>query len=124
MAYSTPYTLHFENRGQYLYARITAEEIDRPSALEYLNEVADQLRASGLKRLMLERQIPVMLNDADLFHTTLDFLEMIRGTKAAFINPHSSIDDSMAFAMTIGNNRGAMYRLFNDADAGELWLLS
>ena len=117
------YHLIFEERPQYLYARVTADTITRETAMAYLTEVAARLKASRRKRLMLERCIPVMLSDADLFNTTRDFLEMIGSTKSAFINPYLSIDEAMDFAMTIGNNRGANYRLFNCPILAEEWLL-
>lgn len=124
MASTNPYSLIFEYRDGYLYSCVTADSIDRKAAISYLTEISDRLKSSRSKRLLLDRRIPKMLSDGDLFTTTLDFLEMIRGTKVAFVNPYLSIDEAMTFAMTIGNNRGANYQLFADADAAERWLLS
>ncbi len=117
-----PYTLIFEERPTYLYARVTADTIDRQTALDYLREVAARSDSLQVERLMLDRQIPVMLPDSDLFFTTTDFLEMIGSTKVAFVNPYAAIDGAMDFAMTIGTNRGAQYRLFSDVESAEAWL--
>jgi hypothetical protein len=118
-----PYKLSFEERPDYLYAYIEAESIDRPVALEYLSEVARYCARIAAKRLMLHRDIPVMLPDADLFNTTTDFLEMIRGTRAAFVNPYQDLTEAFDFAMVVGLNRGADCKLFNTVEDAEIWLL-
>lgn len=120
---ATPYDLTFEVREHYLYVCVKAPSIDRESALAYLTEIAQRRASVKSRRLMIVRDIPVMLSDSDLFFTTRDFLEMIGTTKVAFVNPHASIEDGMNFAMTIGINRGANYHLFGNTDSAERWLL-
>lgn len=120
---SQPYELTFEMRQGYLHARIRSESMDQPTALEYLRIVAERCTEEKAERLMLERDVPVMLKDVDLFYTTQYFLDLIRGTRVAFVNPYIEIQDDMDFAITIGTNRGADYRLFNGVVEAEAWLL-
>lgn len=117
------YRLTFEERPEYLYACIVSKTVDREMALEYLSLVAQKCSELRTRRLMLHRDIPVMLPDSDLFFTTKDFLEMIGGTRTAFVNPHQKIAEGMEFAITIGNNRGANYRVFDNDTAAEDWLI-
>lgn len=117
-----PYKLTFEQRPGYLYARVEAETIDRESALAYLREVADKCSEMSCERLLLERDIPVMLSDADLLFTTDDFQKMMHDIRVAFINPHLTIEDGMGFAMTIANNRGAVFKLHRNVGEAEKWL--
>lgn len=117
------YSLIFEERPHYLYARVTADTIDRDGAVSYLTEVAQRLAGLPYMRLMLERCIPAMLDTADLQNTTRNFFEMIGSTKAAFINPYLSLEEAMAVAISIGNEYGANYRLFNCPILAEEWLL-
>ena len=117
-----PYHLTVEERAGYLYACITADEIDRPTALDYLRKVSNRVIASRTDRLLLERDIPVMLSSADVFFTTQDFLEMIGSVRVAFVNKHVPIQAEMEFAMMIGTNRGANYRLFDNVPDAEVWL--
>ncbi len=121
---SAPYSLTFEQRGGYIYALVSASTIDRASALSYLRAVAEHCAAANCRRLMLERDIPVMLPDTDLFFTTQDFLSMIGTMRVAFVNPHLSIEKAMEFAIMIGTNRGANYELFDNTAAAETWLLA
>jgi hypothetical protein len=118
------YELLFDERSGYLYACVTADRIDRGSAVEYLKEIADRINRSDYDGLMLERDIPMMLSDADLFFTTQDFLNMTGLERVAFVNKHLPIKTQMEFAILIGTNRGANYRLFNVVDEAEKWLLS
>lgn len=118
------YELNFVEHRDYLRAQVVAETIDRASAMEYLTAVAGECKRLDATRLMLVRQIPVMLPDADLFFTTTDFLKMIGDLRVAFVNPYSDIHEEMDFAILIGVNRGANYQLFSSESAAGAWLLS
>ncbi|MBV9241295.1 MAG: hypothetical protein JO314_04730 [Acidobacteria bacterium] len=119
-----PYELTFDERSGYLYACVTADAIDRETALDYLRKVADRITDSEYERLMLERDIPMMLPAAELFFTTQDFLKMVGPTRVAFVNKHIVIHEEMDFAILIGTNRGANYRLFNNEAEAEEWLVA
>lgn len=120
---SDTYEITFEERPGYLYALVRSTSMTVEMALDYLTQVAAKRAALSVHRLMLERDVPVMLNDLDLYHTTKYFLNQIKGTKVAFVNPHSQIDDDMDFAVLIGVNEGANYRLFDNPASAEEWLL-
>jgi hypothetical protein len=124
MSALTPiYDLTFEERVGYLYAKVRSTSIDRDVAMAYLTEVAERAKAIKAERLMLHRDIPVMLPDGVLFFVTNEFQQMIAGIKTAFVNPYLSNAEAFRFAITVGTNRGAYYSVFtNDADA-EIWLL-
>jgi hypothetical protein len=118
-----PYELTFENRPDYLYAKIKSETITREIALRYLREVAARCTEVQCRRLLLERDIPVMLAGGDLFFTTNDFLNMIKNVRVAFVNPHATIESQMEFAILVGTNRGARFSLHPTVDEAETWLL-
>jgi hypothetical protein len=118
-----PYKLIFEQRDDYLYAHVTAASIDEKNALKYLREIANRCETLETSRLMLYRNIPVMLPDGVLFLVTTNFLAMIKGIRTAFVNPYLSNADAMEFAMTVGNNRGGDYCTFNNIADAEEWLL-
>lgn len=120
---SPPYTLTFEERPGYLYARVSAGTIDAETAIEYLFKVAEKCDEIKCDRLMLERDIPVMLPTGDLFFTTQKFLERIKDIRVAFVNPHAPIREDMKFAIMIGTNRGALYSLHDNTASAERWLL-
>jgi hypothetical protein len=118
----TPYELKLEQRDGYLYALVNATAMDRDIAMAYLSEIAAECDRLNCEGVLIERNVPVMLPDADLFFVTNAFLEMIDGRRVAFVNPHEPIEQDMAFAVTIGTNRGANYKLFDDVESAEQWL--
>jgi hypothetical protein len=118
-----PYELTFEERDGYLFASVKAETIDEATAMDYLSKVAARCKSLETTHLMLYRDIPAMLPDGVLFFVTTEFLTMIRGIKAAFVNPHLPNTDAMEFAVTVGKNRGANYQAFNNTADAERWLL-
>jgi hypothetical protein len=119
-----PYDLIFDERPNYLYACVRADDIDRDTALDYLQKVAGRASGSDYDRMMLERDIPVMLSSTDVFFTMQDFLKMVGTMRVAFVNKHATIESEMEFLVLIGTNRGAKYRLFRDVGDAEKWLLT
>ena len=120
---TSQYKLTFEERDGYLYARVTADVINREIALVYLTQVADRAHSLNAERLMLHRDIPAMLPDGVLFFVTDEFQKMIAGIKTAFVNPYLSNEEAFNFAITVGTNRGAYYGVFANDDDAEAWLL-
>lgn len=92
-------------------------------AHSYLSEIAEKVRKLKVDRVMIVRDVPVMLPDGDLFSTTNFFLEKMRGKFVAFVNPHEKIAEDMEFAIRIGTNRGGLYGLFTSETAAEEWLI-
>ena len=118
------YNLTIDECAEYLHIRIEAEQMTRQIAEMYLAEVADACAEMNCRRLLLERDVPTMLNFADLVDVTKDFLKMVRGVRVAFVNPHTSIDDQMNFAVMFGSNRGGLYSLHSNVSSGIKWLLN
>lgn len=119
---TSAYELIFDPRSGYLYARISAPAIDEESAATYLREVAAKCRELGYDRLLLERDIPVMLPAGSLYFTTKAFRELMEGIKVAFVNPHGEIDRKMTFAILMAKNIGAQFALLPNIEAAEKWL--
>ena len=120
---SKPYELTFEPRSHYLYVHIKADTITREIALAYLREIADECGRLGYHRLMIHRDVPVMLSDPDIFFTTNDFLEMVPSVRVAFVNPYTTHEAGMKFAVLVGTNRGAKFQAHSTVEAAEQWLL-
>ena len=120
----TPYILRFEEREGYHLAEIKADTIDGPTASAYLKEISTKCQELMARRLLIVRDIPTMLYSGTLYFTTKDFMESIRGTKIAFVNPHPSIHERMKFAILIAGNAGAAVNIHETIAEAEKWLLS
>lgn len=118
-----PYELVFEERKDYLYARVSADSIDPATALQYLSEISRKCAVKGIHQIMLVRNIPKMLNDGDLYFTAIGFQQMIGTRRVAFVNPYRDIREDMKFAVVVGMNRGGQYNIFDTEVEAERWLL-
>lgn len=118
-----PYTLNFSERPYYLYAHLTSDNISEEIIRGYVSELVAESDSTGRDRIMLFRDIPVVMTEADVFHTVSESLEMLRGKKLAIVNPHAVVEKELKFGMTVGQNRGGNYAVFDNEAAAEAWLL-
>jgi uncharacterized protein (DUF779 family) len=119
-----PYRLRFEERPQYLYVRVSADTIDRASALSYLDKVAKKCADIGARKMMIVRDIRPILSDTDVFFTTQDFLNMTKGVRVAFVNPYFENSEHMKFAVRVATNRGGRFSVHNTEAEAERALLA
>ncbi len=116
------YELYFEPRDDYLYVLVRSETINVDTAIAYLEEIAAKCKELKYKCILLERDIPVILTGADLFFATNYFLNITKGKRVAFVNPHNTVDEDMDFAILVARNRGASHRVCRTVEAAEKWL--
>jgi len=119
---SKPYELILEPRGDYLYARITADEVDRHSATEYLRRIATACTEQNLTKVLIDRRVPMMMSDADNYLLILDMTRFLGRKKIAFVNPYDAIDEKMKLGEVISRNRNAPYRVFKTEEDAVRWL--
>lgn len=118
-----PYELTFEQRPEYLIARVTAADIDNDTALAYLRKISDKCREMTVQRVLVFRHIPKMLDSGSLYFTTSAFRDMMLGIKVAFLNPNPEIREDFSFAINVATNRGGNFEVFENEAEAESWLL-
>jgi len=117
------YSLTIIEFPEYLEARVKAETISEEIIAAYVREIADASNASGKGRILLYRDIPMVLSGGSVFHTVAASLELLRGKKIALVNPYAEIDAEIGFGMTVGQNRGGDYANFRTVEDAKAWLL-
>jgi len=118
-----PYHLTLIERPKYLHALVQFEAISRESALICLGEITNQCARFGTKRLVLERDIQLMMPLADIFFVADDFVRVIDGISVAFVNPYPGLDDQLDVVVLMANNRGAAFSVHRTVAAAEKWLV-
>ena len=118
-----PYTLTFEERDDYLYIRVQADSLTRREAFRYLREVADKCCELGSDRILIERDIMTVFPRADTYFLAEKFTELMMGRRVAWVNTHSAHDESIKFALLVGNNRGAVSDVHSTIEDAEKWLM-
>lgn len=117
------YKLTFEARPHYLYAHIKAETMTRRTAQIYLREIADECLRLRYRRLLIERDVPMMLSDLDVFGVANDFFDMVKFVRIAVVSPYEDHEDALRFAVLVGTNRGARFAAHPTIWEAEKWLL-
>jgi|SRR6187399_2101690 len=117
-----PYTITFETRPNYLYARVAAPIINRTIKLDYLAELLLKCAEVRCDQVLLERDIPVMMSKHDIESTIDDVLRASENVRIAFLNPHKPIEKDLRRFVNLGNRRGGKFRYFADHEDAEKWL--
>jgi hypothetical protein len=117
------YELTFETRSAYLYARVTAPDINEQMSRAYLGEIARECSRIGVERLMIYRDIPAVMTTTTTYFAATHLLEIMPHVRTAFVNPYASNEKILHFGVTVGVNRGENHEVFNDEESAERWLL-
>ena len=118
---STMSDLTFEERPEYLHARISAQTLNRKTALDYLSEISMKCASTRCKQMLLERDIGIVPPDDDLFASMKELVEMSAGIRIALVNPHVTVKDAMKYLDEF--HYGADFKYFNDVAEAQSWLL-
>ena len=119
-----PYSLAFDIYPDYLYARVTSEKLTIESSLRYLHEIVDKCRELGCHRLMIEKDVPMMLDMAQAFTVASDFSDMrANSIKVAHLDKRTENFERNKFFILVSNNHGGSSRIFTEYAAAEEWLL-
>lgn len=120
---SKSYQLTFTVYPDYLYADLKSDKISAQIIRDYVGEIITECDATGRCRILLYRDIPMVLSGVDVFHTVRESLIAFRGKKLALVKPHAAITSEINFGMTVGQNRGGNYESFTTVEEAETWLL-
>ena len=118
------YSLSTEERQGYLYVHLASETISEEIIRGYVAEMVEASERTHSDRIMLYRDIPAVMTEGEVFHTVSDSLQAFRGRKLALVNPYPEIMKELKFGMTVGQNRGGNYAVFESTSEAEEWLLA
>ena len=117
------YHLTLENRHSYVFAHVKADTVDEGIAVGFLTETIAFCRNLDIDRLLLLREIPVMISDLSIYFASDKFLQMIWGIKIAIVNPFPELSEQLEFFHLVTTNRGADHYTFTNVPDAEAWLL-
>ena len=119
-----PYQLNFDLQPHYLHARVTAEAMDVPTAIEYMTAAITKCRELKARRLLIEHVVGVGLSINDTFEVARAVASMpVMGLKMAFVDNDPQYYETYQFGELVGANRGIWGRVFTTVPDAESWLL-
>jgi hypothetical protein len=114
------YELGFDKRDDYLLVTLKAEKINHRTVLDYLGEIADRCASTRLRKMVIDRDIPMMLSDEEMLDSWGVFLQMRPRMRIAFVNRHPDIAEPIRRLIS-GIQDGAA-RYFEDLASAEAWI--
>jgi hypothetical protein len=124
MVLQKPYSLIFDERPEYLYARVTGERMTLDIARSYLKDILDECRELKYHRLMIERDVPEQLPTTKFPQLAKDFVRLgITDLRIAFVDRR--IDDLglIRFAAAATRALGINVRVYRGRPEARRWLL-
>jgi hypothetical protein len=119
-----PYELTLEERPGYLYAHIKADTMTTEMSAAYLSEIVDKCAALGLKKVLIYREVPYIINSAvSIYYSMQEEIQLLKGLTLAVVTPFPATEEGLNFAILVSNNRGADFKLHPTIEAAEEWLL-
>jgi hypothetical protein len=122
---SKPYELSFEYRPQYLYAYVRGEQDSYEISKQYWQEVADECKKSGCKKVLIEENLRENISMPDMYQFASEILQLgFFGIRVAFVDLQEEQQQLNKFGETVATNRGLFSRIFSNSEEAESWLLS
>ena len=99
--------------------------MDADETLECLRVIVSNCKAAHAGRLMIERDVPMILSTGDVFAVAEAFSHMGVGSlKVAVVDKRPQYLDVIEFGALVTTNRGVDLHAFVDRSVAEEWLLS
>jgi len=123
---SKPYTITFEQREGYLYARVEGPFDSYEISNAYWQEVAEECQKTQNRKLLLDERLDsVMPSMTEVFQGASERCHMgLAGIKIAFVDSLSDHHEFNLFGELVATNRGLYCKVFNNLKQGENWLLA
>ena len=122
---SKRYSLTFEYRPSYLHARLKVDVITLEIAVAYINELISELRSSGAKKVVFERQTPAVLSRKDYATIVTIFTTLLpKDVSFAVVDrsPQPATVREVILAET--ENRHPHICAFESVEEAENWLMT
>lgn len=118
------YSLHFENRPGYLFARIDGEKDGYEVTRQFWTEIAEMCASQEVERLFVEENLKEQIPTISEMHQTASERPYmgLDGIKIAFYDSVAEHYEQNQFGELVIRNRGLDLKVFNDPDEALKWL--
>lgn len=119
------YTLTFEERDNYLYAKVEGDIDNYEVSSGYWREIAEKCKDLSTKRVLIVEDLPGDSSMAEVYLVAAELPNMgFHGIKVAFVDGHLDQQEVNQFGELVAINRGLYGKIFCDVSEAENWLLA
>ena len=117
------YVLSFEERPEYLFARVTARFDSLALALQYWAGIAHECRRLGYGQVLVARQVQVSASRSDTVQIAGALRDLgFASLRIAYVELSPDTQATAAFGASIALQRGIEARAFGSIDRAAEWL--
>jgi hypothetical protein len=118
----TAYTIQYEDRPDYLIARVAGPADSVAIKLAYFTEVTDACRERGLHKLLVVEALGTKLAPAEVQRVARELQPALKGLIIAFVDlePEHHAINRLGEATAV--DAGAVGRVFRDLKEAERWI--
>ena len=119
-----PFTLAFEERPHYLYARVDSNAISVERMEQYMGEIMDHCRELDCKCLLIDRHIPTTLSNVDVYRAITALSDRVPdGLRIALVDANSNNRKRLEFGSRAARAQRLDAQIFASIEDAEKWLL-
>ena len=120
-----PYSLTYDEKPKYLYAHVKSDTFTEEIALDYLREVIAECHELQYERILIERDIPIILSPAKIQLVAEQIATMnTKGLKIALVDPRPENRELNRFAAAASRGLGTKVRAYSTVPDARRWLVS
>lgn len=118
-----PYSIELEDRGEYLYARVSGLKVTSEIALAYWREIVDECETRSLSKILLDHDFVEMISMQEMVKVIGPIGELLKGRYMAFYDRYGHYEIPEA-GKAILRGHDVKMQLFHDLEKAEKWLLA
>jgi hypothetical protein len=120
---SKPYSITFEDRGEYLYALVGGPRLTAEISAAYWREIAHECFERKVIKIMIEKDFAESVSPVEMVQMGEYLGYLLPSFKIAFLDRHGhqSINE---LGKKIARNRNVKMQLFTNLSDAEQWLLA
>ena len=116
------YTLEFEDRGSYLYARLTGND-SFAASLSYWHQIADYGKGKGIQKLLVHENLIGEVSETEMYDVMMDLKDSgLLSVKIAFYDENKAETELNSLGQLVATNRGANIQIFGSLEDAEHWI--
>jgi hypothetical protein len=124
MSEQRSYSISIEDRTQYLYVRLSAEQSSVEMLVDSMNEISQALRATGHRKLLLDRRYPHMKSLLrHMMAARLAANVLPKGMQVAVLHLESNRIGAVASIAAAAAAAGMNIKVFKNEPDAATWLL-
>ncbi|MCU1289525.1 MAG: hypothetical protein JWN60_1754 [Acidobacteria bacterium] len=122
MNIAKPYTIKFEDRGEYLYAFVGGETLTPEIAEQYWEEIARERVNLKKIKILIEKDFVQSVSLAEMYEMGVNLSSNFKGKRIAFLDRRGN-DEVNEFGQMVAQNQGVKMKVFKSIEDAEKWLI-